>query len=203
MHPLPHVREAPDSACRPSLEAISQTGKEEDGPTEWKRASLDSSSVAPRGPKDRPEPEGQGKVGLEAPRRGRPRWHPALGDPLGRERPRLQGPGGSRGRHRTDPQTSWPTAQAPQEAACLAKGYDFPRSRQALRKRGIIPRIARRGIESSEKLGRYRWAVERTLSWINRFRRLKVSYERRDDTHRAFLDLGCALIFWRYVQRLC
>jgi IS5 family transposase len=44
------------------------------------------------------------------------------------------------------------------------KGYDFPRCRQALRKRGIIPRIARRGIESSEKLGRYRWAVERTLS---------------------------------------
>jgi Transposase DDE domain len=59
------------------------------------------------------------------------------------------------------------------------------------------------GIDSSEKLGRYRWAVERTLSWINRFRRLKVRYERRDDIHQAFLDLGCALICWRYVQRLC
>ncbi len=33
------------------------------------------------------------------------------------------------------------------------KGYDFPRCREALRKRGITPRIARRGIESSEKLG--------------------------------------------------
>src|SRR5215203_5622559 len=43
------------------------------------------------------------------------------------------------------------------------KGYDFPRCREALRKRGITPRIARRGIDSSEKLGRYRWAVERTL----------------------------------------
>ena len=41
------------------------------------------------------------------------------------------------------------------------------------------------------------------LSWINRFRRLKVRYERRDDIHQAFLDLGCALICWRYVQRLC
>ena len=40
------------------------------------------------------------------------------------------------------------------------KAYDFPRCRQALRKRGITPRIARRGIESSEKLGRYRWVVE-------------------------------------------
>jgi IS5 family transposase len=83
------------------------------------------------------------------------------------------------------------------------KGYDFPRCREALRKRGITPRIARRGIDSSEKLGRYRWVVERTLSWVNRNRRLKVRYERRDDIHQAFLDLGCALICWRYVQRLC
>jgi IS5 family transposase len=83
------------------------------------------------------------------------------------------------------------------------KAYDFPRCREALRKRSITPRIARRGIESSEKLGRYRWVVERTLSWLNRFRRLKVRYERRDDIHQVFLDLGCALICWRYVQRLC
>ena len=84
------------------------------------------------------------------------------------------------------------------------KAYDFPRCREALRTRGITPRIARRrGIESSEKLGRYRWAVERTLSWVNRFRRLKVRYERREDIHQAFLDLGCALICRRYVQRLC
>src|SRR5919112_1892777 len=83
------------------------------------------------------------------------------------------------------------------------KAYDFPRCREALRKRGITPRIARRGIESSEKLGKYRWVVERTLAWMNRFRRLKVRYERRDDIHQAFLDLGCALICWRYVQRFC
>ena len=80
---------------------------------------------------------------------------------------------------------------------------DFPGCREALRKRSITPRIARRGIESSEKLGRYRWVVERTLSWVNRFRRLKVRYERRDDIHQAFLDPGCALICWRYVQRFC
>ena len=65
-------------------------------------------------------------------------------------------------------------------------------SLKALRKRGITPCIARRGIDSGEKLGRYRWAVERTLSWVNRFRRLKVRYERRDDIQKAFLDLGCS-----------
>jgi transposase len=80
------------------------------------------------------------------------------------------------------------------------KGYDYPRCRQALRRRGIIPRIARRGIESSERLGRYRWVVERTLSWLNRFRRLKVRYERRADIHHAFLTLGCSLICWKVLS---
>jgi IS5 family transposase len=83
------------------------------------------------------------------------------------------------------------------------KAYDSRALRLALRQRGIIPRIARRGIESSERLGRYRWVAERTLSWLNRFRRLKVRYERRDDIHQAFLTLGCALICWRAVQQFC
>jgi IS5 family transposase len=83
------------------------------------------------------------------------------------------------------------------------KGYDFARCRKALRKRGIKARIARRGMDSSERLGRHRWVVERTLSWLNRYRRLKVRYERRADIHQAFLDLGCALICWGYVQRFC
>ena len=81
------------------------------------------------------------------------------------------------------------------------KGYDYERCRQALRKRGIIPRIARKGIESRERLGRHRWVGERTLAWLNRFRRLVVRYERRDDIHQAFLSLGCALICWKFVQR--
>jgi transposase len=76
------------------------------------------------------------------------------------------------------------------------KAYDAKKCRKALRRRGIKARIARKGKESSEKLGRHRWVVERTLSWLNRFRRLKVRYERRADIHQAFLDLGCALICW-------
>src|SRR5262249_38743884 len=73
------------------------------------------------------------------------------------------------------------------------KAYDAVAKRQALR-RGITPRIARRRIESSERLGRYRWVVERTYSGMNRFRQLKIRYERRTDIHLAFLHLGCALI---------
>ncbi len=81
------------------------------------------------------------------------------------------------------------------------KGYDYPSKRAALRRRGIAPRMARRGIESRERLGRYRWVVERTLAWLGRFRRLAVHYERRGDLHHAFLDLGCALICWNFLQR--
>jgi len=79
------------------------------------------------------------------------------------------------------------------------KGYDFPRCRDYLRKRGIGCRIARRGIESSQTLGRHRWVVERTFAWINRFRRLAIRYERLAEVHLAFLDLACALICFRFL----
>jgi transposase len=39
----------------------------------------------------------------------------------------------------------------------------------------------------------------RTLSWLNRFRRLKIRYEHRADIHLAFLQLGCALISLRFL----
>src|SRR5207244_421172 len=81
------------------------------------------------------------------------------------------------------------------------KGYDFPRCRAYLRRYGVACRIARRGVESSERLGRFRWVVERTLAWLNRFRRLALRYERRCDLHAALVTLGCALICWRAVER--
>ena len=81
------------------------------------------------------------------------------------------------------------------------KAYDVPRCRRALSRRHIKIRIARKGIEPKERLGRHRWVVERTLAWLNRYRRLTIRYERRDDIHEAFLSLGCALICWNYLQR--
>jgi IS5 family transposase len=74
------------------------------------------------------------------------------------------------------------------------KGYDFPTCRRALRRRGICPRIARRGVESSTRLGRHRWKVERSLAWLLANRRLTIRYERRADILQAFLQLACALI---------
>jgi IS5 family transposase len=81
------------------------------------------------------------------------------------------------------------------------KGYDLPRCRRALTRRHIRIRIARKGIDSSQRLGRHRWVVERTLAWLNRFRRLTVRYERRADIHQAFLTLGCCLICFTTLQQ--
>jgi transposase len=83
------------------------------------------------------------------------------------------------------------------------KAYDYLKCRLALKARRIGDRIARRGVESSERLGRFRWVVERTHAWLNRYRRLSVRYEQRDDIHAAFLSLGCALICLKQVQRFC
>lgn len=57
------------------------------------------------------------------------------------------------------------------------KGYDFKRCRAHLRQRGIIGRIARRGIESSERLGKHRRVVERTRSWFAGFGKLRIRFE--------------------------
>ena len=83
------------------------------------------------------------------------------------------------------------------------KGYDHRRCRRECRARGIKPRIARRGVESSQKLGRHRWVVERTFAWLNQFRRLTVRYERRADLHLALITLACAVICLRQVRRFC
>jgi transposase len=74
------------------------------------------------------------------------------------------------------------------------KAYDIPRCRKFLGRRGIKCRIARKGIERNDRLGRHRWVVERTLAWLAKYRRLTIRYERRADIHQGFLSLGCALI---------
>jgi transposase len=84
------------------------------------------------------------------------------------------------------------------------RAYDSRGHRQALRERGIAPRIARRGAGHGSGLGKDRWVVERTISWLHANRRLDRRYDRRDDIHEAFLTIGCALICLQHRQRsLC
>jgi IS5 family transposase len=74
------------------------------------------------------------------------------------------------------------------------KGYDSHANRAYLRRRGIRPRIARRGLESSVRLGRHRWKVERSLSWLSCWRRLQVRWDRDAGRWFAFVLLACAVV---------
>jgi transposase len=80
------------------------------------------------------------------------------------------------------------------------RAYDSDPHRQGLRDVGITPHIARRNTKHGSGLGLYRWVVERTLSWLHQFRRLRIRYERRADIHQAFLTIACVLICHRYLK---
>lgn len=58
------------------------------------------------------------------------------------------------------------------------KAYDQVELRAWVRDRGIAVRIARKGIESSQKLGKHRWVIERTIAWLFGYHRLSIRYER-------------------------
>ncbi|MEV7981605.1 transposase [Streptomyces sp. NPDC086519] len=99
--------------------------------------------------------------------------------------------GGGRGRGRS----AGPT---PRRADRLCRDHHL---RRWLRERGIMPRIARRGIESSHRLGSHRWVVERTMSWLAGCRRLHRRYEREAEHFLAFTGISAALICLRRLVR--
>jgi transposase len=59
-----------------------------------------------------------------------------------------------------------------------------------------LTEIARRYAPHGSGLGKTRWVVERTITWLHQFRRLRVRYERLPSIHEAFLKLGACLICW-------
>jgi transposase len=81
------------------------------------------------------------------------------------------------------------------------KAYDHRRCRTYLRRRGIRPRIARRMIESSARLGRHRWTIERTGAWLGGFRRLRIRYERSCERFYALVLLACSVICFNTLQQ--
>ncbi|WP_436845298.1 IS5 family transposase [Streptomyces cinerochromogenes] len=81
------------------------------------------------------------------------------------------------------------------------KGYDYRYLRRWLASRGIRHRLARKGIESSRHLGRYRWVVERTVSWLSGCRRLHRRYERKPEHFLAFTAIVATLICHRRLTK--
>lgn len=165
------------------------------GRIDWSRAEFDSGSIrARRGARDRQESDGPRAKRQQAPHRDRQKGQPAGRTALGRQCARQDARARPLRRHplvRTGKRG--PRRRRPKKAHS-DKGYDYPDIRAELRARHITPRIARRGIDSSEKLGRYRWVVEHTLAWLHAIKRLRVREERRADVHLALLQLGCCVI---------
>jgi len=94
-----------------------------------------------------------------------------------------------------------PTAEQPQ-GMCLDKGYDFQAVRDTLAEFGFTAHIRARGEEvqalkdQSLKKAR-RWVVERTHSWMNRFRRILIRWDKNPENYLGFLHFACALIALR------
>jgi hypothetical protein len=66
---------------------------------------------------------------------------------------------------------------------------------------GASPRASPAGgVDSSERLGHYRWIVERAIAWVVAFRRLATRYDRQAASVLAFLHLACVLICLRFLQ---
>jgi IS5 family transposase len=82
------------------------------------------------------------------------------------------------------------------------KAYDVRALRAEVRRRGIKVRIARKGVESSTRLGRHRWIVESCLSRLTRNRRLVRRYDRKAEHFQGFVDIACALVSYRRLQKI-
>lgn len=94
-----------------------------------------------------------------------------------------------------------PAAEHPQ-GLCLDKGYDYQEVRDIVAEFGFTAHIRARG-EEAMALKREagfrarRWVVERAHSWMNRFRRLLVRWEKKPANYIALLHFACGLIAFR------
>ncbi len=94
-----------------------------------------------------------------------------------------------------------PTEEDPQ-GMCLDKGYDYDEVRGLLRAFGFTAHIRARG-EEAKAIKREagfrarRWVVERTHSWMNRFRRLLIRWEKKPANYVGLLHLVCAFITYK------
>ena len=111
------------------------------------------------------------------------------------------------------PSSSSSTAntQQQQQHICLDKGYDYPEVYELLEEYGYTMHICERKEEEynngnkikkrrRRRIPKYRarrWVVERTHSWMNRFRRLLIRWEKKEDNYIAILHFACAWITYK------
>jgi transposase len=167
----------------------------------WGRAALDSAAVpAPGRPRNGQEPNGSRQTGHEAPSCGRRPRHPARGPGESRERARFEDDPRHRRRHRAHPRQDARQARrrphklhADKVTTTVTSVWPCASAASSPESPAVVssPRTAWDATAGWSK---------RTLSWLNRFRHLKIRYEHRADIHLAFLQLGCALISLRFLS---
>jgi len=94
-----------------------------------------------------------------------------------------------------------PTRKRPQ-GMCLDKGYDYDEARELADEFGYTTHIRARGeeaqaIKHEAGFKARRWVVERTHSWMNRFRRILTRWEKKAENYLGLLHLVCAIITYR------
>ena len=90
---------------------------------------------------------------------------------------------------------------------CADAGYKGESARKAVTARNYRPHIKQRKEESEARKRKpgykaRRWVVERTHSWLNRFRKLLVSFEKTEASYMALLSLAAALICRRQTSTI-
>jgi transposase len=80
------------------------------------------------------------------------------------------------------------------------RGYDSEDTRWILRWLGIEPKIAKRNTEHGSGLGKIRWVVERTISWLKGLRRMRVRYDRLQVIQEAWNTLAASVICFRILH---
>jgi transposase len=94
-----------------------------------------------------------------------------------------------------------PSPEQPQ-GLCLDKAYDYNEVRAIVQEFGFTAHIRTRGEEAralTQEAGyrARRWVVERTHSWMNRFRRVLIRWDKKVQNYLAFLHLACAYITYK------
>ena len=94
-----------------------------------------------------------------------------------------------------------PTPEQPQ-GLCLDKGYDYDEVREIVAEFGFTAHIKARGEEAQElkrkaRAKARRWVVERTHSWMNRFRGILIRWSKKAKNYIALLHMSFAFIIYR------
>lgn len=80
------------------------------------------------------------------------------------------------------------------------RGYDSEATRWILAWLGIEPHIAKRRTPHGSGLGKVRWVVERTISWLKGLRRLRIRYDRSAVIQDAWNTLAACVICFRILH---